>query len=248
MRSFGAYLIVAAAALLAGPPVAAHAETNACYCEIGDEPVSEQGFFRAGCEIWLTQQKNCTSKQIVPQNHSYMNELKERPANRLTVGYVGHWASSQQMVRYLETSILPTIDAHGISVTLDNTACRAMNDLFLLQSYMTDISLPQGKELVVRGNQAISVGLWDIILGKSHNFQATLRKYSQNRPDIVYPLCKTYEGKPCLKEYQGDETAICLEGKNRIVLSCAAAHSKVEQNDPYVKFNQRNRFVWKRSF
>lgn len=225
----------------------------ACFCEIGNEPENQQPFFKMGCKIWLSRQNNCATQEIIPQNSDYSEKLLELNAKgiepkKMNIGYVGHWDSSRSLIKYLDLKIVPVMNLFNISASVDNTACKAMEDLIWVRDHLNSVSIPKNSVLHVKGNQVVSVGVWDAVLGKSPNLGAVVRKYSANEADIQFPLCKHFENKPCVAFLQGQESGYCIEGDKTYPLTCVRAHKETSIPDPTVKSSEKNMFVWKRQW
>lgn len=161
--------------------------SKCCYCEIGNYPQNQQSFFKMGCNLWLGSQKNCDVKEIVPQNSRYDQMDLQCKNGDLVVGYVGHWGSSYETVDYLQRTIVPVIKNQNVSVKVDNTACLSMSSPKVVFDFVKSLNLPEGKNLSVVGNQVISIGKWDTLLGSSINFGAMV---SADKEEIQYPSCK----------------------------------------------------------
>lgn len=191
-----------------------------CYCEIGQYPENQQGFFKMGCNIWLAAQKNCDVKEIVPQNTNYSEGDLQCKGGDLVVGYVGHWGSSYETVRYLANRIVPAMQKHGVSVEVDNTACLAMSQPHTVLDYVKGLGLPENQSLSVSGNQVLSIGKWDAVLGDSVNFGA---KVSSTQSAVMYPLCKRFRGYNCIGQIQLQNFGTCMEEDGQLKkLGCCA--------------------------
>ncbi len=209
-----------------------------CFCEIGDLPASQQSFFKMGCNMWLKTQKNCDVKAVVPQNANYADMNLSCRNGEMSVGYVGHWESSYQTVNYLQRSIVPAIKNHNVSVQVNNTACRSMSAPDDVFKFVKGLALPTGKSLSVVGNQVLSVGKWDILLGSSINFIAGA---SSNKDSVQYPSCKSFKDRPCMQQIQQNESAVCIAGnKKQTQLTCCG----VEEMSMGESSQMQLKFVW----
>jgi hypothetical protein len=202
-----------------------------CYCEIGDGPANEIGFFKLGCNMWLAKQNDCAFKQTVEQNYPYAdistNDLVCANGGTMNVGYVGHWSGSKETVTYLKKILLPAIRRHAMTINFDNTACKAMQDPNMVQSFIVRERLPNGTALNARGNQVDSIGLWEKVFGKSPNFWAIA---STDHPNVQYPDCASFENMNCMQNVQLNEKAVCKSnshgGKLR-TLACTEVKTRI---------------------
>jgi len=206
-----------------------------CYCEIGDQPTSQQGFFRTGCKIWLGDQKDCDTKEIVAQNTNYSAMDLKCDGGTMAVGYVGHWGSSSEMVGYLDDVIVPAMQKHHLSVNVENTACSAMNYPAAIVDFIKGLRLPPGQTLSVSGNQVESIGVWDHVLGKRINFMASISSIDEK---VTYPSCKQYEGYNCVQQVQSGQPATCAEkdGSTKVLYCCGVTSDFTRANS--------QKFIW----
>lgn len=202
--------------LISSFSVYSYAGTKACYCETGNYPSEQVGFFQTGCTLWLNSQKNCSTKATVPQGTDYMQIQTARSTTSLSIGYVGHWSSVYETISYIKTYVLPLMSQKKMSVSIDNTACRSMSNPEAMLDFVKSLKLSDSS-LEVRGNQAISVGKWDIF-GKSLNFTAAV---SSKKSEVIYPSCRSYEDSPCLAQFQMGESGKCLNINKKVqTLTC----------------------------
>ncbi|MBC7370084.1 MAG: hypothetical protein H7326_00875, partial [Bdellovibrionaceae bacterium] len=173
------------AMLFVGQVVGSSASANtACICEMGTEPANQHAGFSAGCSIWLKQQKDCGTIQKVDQGVDYRALNIDPTADTIKIGYVGHWYHSQQLVSYLSLTIAPLMSARAVSVSIDNAACRAMNNPQIVFDYVKGMNLPAAQTLSVRGFQTESMGKWDVVFGKDMSVPAEV---SSTAEQIAYP-------------------------------------------------------------
>lgn len=184
---------------------------KACFCETGAWPDSQKLMFQMGCEIWLARQPACNQKKVVLEDTNYLNINLTKSTRAVTIGYVGHWDNSKHFVDYLSASILPFMHTTGISVFVDNTACDAMNDPESVSVFLNQQKFLKSQSLVARGNQATSIGTWDVILPSSENFTAEV---SSQLDHVIYPSCDDYETRACFESYQKGEKGICIKTNN----------------------------------
>ncbi len=190
-----------------------HRPYKSCYCEVGNWPANQKDLFIIGCQIWLNRQVDCNVKEIVNEDTNYLLTKMPSTTSTLSVGYVGHWDSSKHFVDYLAASILPVMRKKNISAQIDNTACDAMHDPEEVFAYLKTLNIPKSISLTAKGNQAISVSTWDVILPSSDNFTALV---STNVDHIIFPPCRNYLHHSCLRGIQTHETGRCLDESNQL--------------------------------
>lgn len=223
---------------------------KACFCEFGAEPAAQSPAFRVGCEMWFATQDSCSIHRVVPQGTDYSRQSLPEGTTELSIGYVGHWSDSRELIEYLRRSIVPLLD-RGYSVSLDNSACRGMNRPDTVADFVASLRLRRGQHLDIKGNQTISVGQWDVVFGKGANFWA---KVSSRRPGVVeYPDCAAFLGKNCLIQAQENENGTCRGTRSFETLRCcyhSDSHSTAgqlqdtiwqppENCEPYKKSTER---------
>ncbi len=192
--------------------------SKACYCETGVWPSSQTKLFAIGCEIWLRRQSHCNLKKVILEDTSYLSLQKPVSTQSLNIGYVGHWDDSKHFIDYLANSILPFMRASGNSVFVDNTACDAMNSPEIVSVFLNEQKFGDHQNLTARGNQATSIGTWDVILPSSDNFTAEV---SSSVDHVIYPDCSLYEGQSCFESYQKGESGTCsAPGEKKLILTC----------------------------
>jgi hypothetical protein len=187
--------------------------TKSCFCETGNWPANQKKLFQIGCKVWLARQSGCAAKEIVDEDTNYLRKALPAQTDLLSVGYVGHWDNSKHFVDYLTRSILPVMRERNLSAEIDNTACDAMHDPEQVFNLLKSLELPQTKFLTAKGNQAISVGTWDVILPSSDNFVAEV---SSKVDHIIFPSCRDYHHYSCLKDIQTHETGRCLDQQQHL--------------------------------
>lgn len=212
-----------------------------CFCEIGNYPSNQQGFFQVGCDAWLSEQKGCSVKKIVAQDTNYAGLIASGQAGvsyggELAIGYVGHWGSSEEMVGYLMRSVTPALKNWGVSVTVDNTACSAMNRPEVVNAYVQSLNLPSTQKLEVKGVQLTSIGMWEKFIPSRSNFWASV---SSKSPAVTYPKCNYYEGSNCMAMVQAGMDATCDRKGEKIQLTCC----EVKKN-PYSTISGGKQWVW----
>lgn len=181
---------------------------NICVCQTGAEPVSEIKFFKAGCSAWLKVQR-CDERKMVSINDDLDALLKNSEnGGTLKLGYVGHWSSSNQTNHFLKERIIPLSKKKNMNVNIDNSACSAMSDAFIVQDLLTKAK-EEGLQtkITFKGNQAISLGLWNWFIGFTYNLPATASTEFQN---AKFPKCEEFENKSCSESFQDKENGFCV--------------------------------------
>jgi hypothetical protein len=199
-----------------------------CFCEVGTDPANQMGFFKKGCQLWLNMQKNCDSKEIVPERTQY--QFRDLKCDNLAIGYVGHWSSALETAIYLRDFIAPTMQKFALkNVVVDNTACSGMNNPEIVSTVVHSIPLNPGQRLEVVGNQADSIGMWEVILGPSYNFWA---RVESDKPGITFPSCRQFEDRPCLTNVQYGQGGRCVDrsGQLKSLKCCTVVENRGETN------------------
>ncbi len=223
-------------------------DNDLCVCQTGTYPTNQVGFFRLGCRMWNAG-NSCGKKLIVPETESLSRILSQNPGTRsLKVGFVGHWSSAAQSVDFLRRSIVPAMRNNDVSVEIDNTACLATDNPFIIANYLRFLG-PIGTRIKFRGNQAISTGLWDRTLPGKHNFWATI---SGETLEVDFPTCAEFENRGCLGVVQREGRGICRDENSgeHVTLRC-----QFERNTQVIPANgdnaeqtvEQSQYLWKRS-
>jgi hypothetical protein len=213
---------------------------DSCFCETGNFPQNEIKYFKLGCQIWLSEQANCTNQEIVPTGTSYVDRRMASEPGQVNIGYVGHWASAGQLVNYLKDTVKPLLDS-GLSVSIDNTACLSMDQPEKVLSYVESLQLPANQELKIKGNQANSIGEWEALVGSGFNFWA---KVTSGRNEIEFPNCDDFEHYACLKRYQLNHHGRCLDSRgNLIQLTCCQVAADSEIEPAYYQWEQKENCI-----
>jgi len=222
-------------------------ENDLCICQTGTEPQNEVKFFKLGCKVWHMG-KSCGKKMTVSFDRSLDEILAENPsAKKINVSYVGHWSSAYESVQFLDYTIAPLIRKHDVSVTIDNTACLATDNPFVIVNYLKSLPDVAGR-IEFKGNQAISTGLWDKALSGKNNFWA---KISGEKLDVTFPGCRDFESKGCMGAFQSNETGVCFDEKSEkhVFLRCEEGERTVTRMDSSGKRASKVKekyFSWKR--
>lgn len=218
------------------PPATAAPQRDLCVCEAGTFPANEIKYFRMGCKQWLKNQSNCLNQRIVEHGQDYVSTLTTLNITHLRIGYVGHWSSARQTLLDLETRLIPAIQVAQSSLTIDNTACKSLDDPELVHNYIRSLRLSESRLIQIRGNQTDSLGKWDEIFGSRVNFTAEV---STTQPQVQFPSCKRYQNYPCFQQYQLGQSGRCLDRQNQIEsLICC------KQQVPGGEGGTQDRYVW----
>jgi len=193
-----------------------------CLCQTGIKPSSEVHWFKKGCKMWLAKQKSCDSKKVISiDKDSNIDSALECEDGNIKLGYVGHWGSSAQLVKYLKQTLIPTAKYYNSAIDYDQTACTSMDNPRVIERFFETLNLDV--LLSVKGNQVTSTGMWDDVLPHKTNFWAKIN--SQDKL-VEYPTCKSFRNKTCFGKYQKNETGICLNEDEQVELKC----TKVSRN------------------
>jgi hypothetical protein len=214
----------------------AAASTKACFCEVGSKPENQVRAFSLGCSMWLRTQKNCVSKQKVSEGTDYSRLNLPLGTSDVSIGYVGHWFNSGETVIYLQNVVTPLMKQKNVSVTIDNTACKAMENPLQVLDHVKRLRLQDHQSLVIRGNQVNSVGKWDIILGSNFNFYAIVSSITR---EITYPRCKGFQNGACLPKVQLNEVGTCVDknGQQAQLRCCKVRKGPIDRSSI-------DRFAW----
>jgi hypothetical protein len=199
-----------------------------CICETFKGIAKERPFYELGCNLWLSRQLGC-NKKILRQFEGTTDENLvtykplEVPAEceggRLRLGYVGHWSSTLQSLRYLQNNVIPAMKKYDVDIDIDNTACTSMQVGEVFSKIKNNLGIPRGKTLRFRGNQVTSIGEWQSIdpLVKA-NVPAV---WDSRREGIEYPSCKNFSNQPCIHMQVGSFIRCRhLQTKNVQLLQC----------------------------
>ena len=169
---------------------------SCCICQTGSWPSYQVPFFAVGCVQWLTKQKDCSEKKILPFDENQL-ELPHRCQNTVVnLGYIGHWEGSIKMARFLISAVFPAMKKNNVSVEIDNTACMAMQTPSVLvetvKAYRAEMA---PNYLRVGGNQTLSIGMWDDYFWGQGNSTAIYDSRFKNV--VVYRQCSEMVGRNC---------------------------------------------------
>lgn len=203
-------------------------ETALCICQTGEKGVRfvpdslagvEKFFFKEGCDVWLNNQMNCNSKKVLSINDNLLDYIPEDSNEKvLKLGFVGHFIGAYYMNERVTKELPEIIREKDMSIQLDDTSCSLM-DYRGSVTGIDSIDIPKNRELVVKGNQVISIGTWsDIIPGFEHaNPHMTI---SSKTGEFVFPQCRDFIGKRCLGVVQGNEYAECNDNNEHEKIRC----------------------------
>lgn len=184
-----------------------------CICQTGSAPSNQIGFFKVGCTQWNATQR-CDKKIIVDQAESLEKIIGAMPeVKTVKLGYVGHWGSSRQTVEFLNEQVVPAIKEHKVSFNIDNTACLATNNPFVIKNYLSELDKEIASNIFFRGNQVVSTGGWDSFLPQKTNLWSTISGETQ---EVTFPSCQSFAGRACIGAFQEKAHGICFDReKNR---------------------------------
>ena len=210
-------LIVAASISYADICICQYPDLDAKY---GDANKGEITFYRAGCNLWLAMEKGCRLKRIANINKDLKPFLSKKIKNRETVrlGFVGHWSSSNELIRYLDGVVEPLLKRFRNSFMIDNTACYAMESPQKVYDHIKKYAITKGHYLRVKGNQTTSISMWQTLSANTvkGNFFAVA---DSRKVAASYPYCSAYHKKRCTK-YQRRESASCIKDGKKLELTC----------------------------
>ena len=186
------------------------AEQDLCICQTGIRPSSQLPFFKIGCRLWNLAQK-CNEKLTISVNDSIEDILSSRPqVKAIKLGYVGHWGSADEAVDFLHDKIMPSIIKYNVHFDIHNTACLSTDNPYDILNYLKSIG-KYAANINFKGNQAVSLGIWDSVLPGKNNFWANIDGGDLN---VTYPNCTEYENKTCAGMFQDNEKGICYDDTN----------------------------------
>jgi len=190
---------------------------DVCVCQTGASPEYQIPFFQLGCIMWLAT-KSCNKKEMISVRDDISNEIpKESEGHTLHLGYVGHWGSSSQLIRFVENNVAPVIKEKDMSLKLDNTACNAMDDPELVKEYVDTRGLANpGRTIELKGNQTISIGGWNAVTFGDANLNAIVKNKKQKS---ILPQCKEFKNEFCVGLFQEMEVGRCVDknGKEKLL-------------------------------
>ncbi len=124
------------------------------------------------------------------------------------LGYVGHWGSSNQLINFIEDNVAHVLKEKDMSLKLDNTACNAMDRPELVKAYVDGRKLvSDDKTIEVKGNQTISIGMWNSLTFGDANLNAIITNKNQKS---ILPSCNKFENEFCIGEFQNMQVGRCI--------------------------------------
>jgi hypothetical protein len=225
-------------------------QANVCICQYPKEDAKygggyrgEIGFYKMGCALWILSEGRCRKKKVIDINMSldpYLNKVL-KPQEKVKIGFVGHWSSSEEFIEYLQSDIEPLLKKYDSSFEVENTACSSMDEPAKVQDYLTGLQLNENKYINVEGSQTTSIGMWDKL---SIGFRkADLIANGDSRGlKNVYPLCKKFINRRCTG-FQEGETGYCQSdsGVNRKLI----CHGKIKTKlNSKLKLKQFKRWLY----
>jgi len=229
----------------------ASAFADICICQypkknsrFGAGYTGEIGFYKMGCAAWLLSETKCRKEKIIDINKSlepYLDQ-KIRYNEKIRIGFVGHWSSSRELVRYLSADIVPLMTKYNIPIEVDNTACSGMSDPESVQAYLETVQKSDESYLRVEASQVTSIGMWDKL---SISFRkADLVAYGDTRGgDNMYPKCEVFHRKRCTG-FQSREIGKCVDENGQIKkLVCHGVIKKKKNGDYKLKKKKRWLFL-----
>jgi hypothetical protein len=203
----------------------------------------EIGFYKMGCGAWLLSQTKCRKEKIIDINETlepYLNE-RLRSNEKIRIGFVGHWSSSDELVDYLDNDIVPLMQKYNSPIEVDNTACDGMNDPQSVQDYLATLKTQKDSYLSVQGSQTTSIGMWDKL---SISFRkADLIAYADTRGNRdIYPKCEIFHKKRCTG-FQYREVGKCTDSEGVTKELICHGTIKKKKNGNY-KLKKKKRWLY----
>lgn len=213
---------------------------DVCICQypkedarFGEGVRGEIGSYKMGCALWLIKEKDCRREKIMSINRPLEPFLSRvlRNTEKVRVGYVGHWSSSEEMVGYLKSDIEPLRQKFQVPFVITNTACLAMENAHIVQDYVKTIPSSDKAYLAVEGTQTTSIGVWDEVI--PHKRKADLIASVDSRQLApVYPHCKEFLRKGCTA-FQEAEKGFCSEDDGSLSSLICYREIKEKANGEY---------------
>jgi hypothetical protein len=182
--------------------------------EYGGAPVSEIFWHKMGCSIWNDRQKTCRIRTTMAIDEDLEGFLEQhhQDGEKVKIGYVGHWSSSNETVGYLNDEISPLVQKFNGDFYINNTACLSMKEPQKVKKAIDAIPRTQDQKIVFKGTQTVSIGIFDDIT--LHLKKADLwSRVSTEDNEISYPKCSAYRYKSCTG-YQNFAVGTCLNHKD----------------------------------
>lgn len=198
--------------------ISASAYADVCICQYPKKDAKygrgfkkEVFFYKMGCAAWLITEKECRKQKIIDINKplsSYLDKVLKQD-EKIRLGYVGHWKSSNALISFLKKEVEPLMGKYRSPILVDNTACLAMNDAEKVQRYLDSIPSTESLYMSVKGNQTTSIGMWDkLSVGYR---KADLVAYADSRgTSFNYPACNVFLEKRCTA-FQNKDVGYCTD-------------------------------------
>lgn len=224
------------------------AMADVCICQFpredakfGDGYKNEVFAYKMGCKLWLAQEKKCRKRKTIDINESLNSYLDEhiRSNEKIRLGYVGHWSSSNELIDYLRDLIEPIRLKYRTPILIENTGCSSMDKPEIVQEYLSSIPFGSESYIKVIGNQTTSIGMWD---KASFAFRkADLIATADSRfTSPIFPSCDEYKNRRCTG-YQKGEKGFCVnQDKELKELICLGKVVKKK----YSTYKQKNSKYW----
>ncbi len=191
-----------------------------CACEKGKNQ-NEKFFFKTGCDLWLRTKKCDTKKVVYRKPTQKLSQFLPTPkaGDIYELSYVGGWNNFSQTIRYVDSQVVPLAQKKGVDVRFDNTGSRPMADPEAVQEYLMNLSIPSGSQILIKGSQVDSLGMWDELFYRKYNFYAYASTQWTNPKFLP---CEKIENKVCSAAYQADQRGRCYDGniKRLVWLYC----------------------------
>ncbi len=163
--------------------------------------------------MWMAQ-RSCSTKTVVDRkpHESLASHLPNiSKGDQIEVGFVGHWLDYWWTLAYLDKHIVPLAKKNRVSVVYDNTACSVMSNPEHVQGYLLTLDIPKNSQIVVKGSQGLSMGMWDSIFWGTANFYAFA---STEWKSPRFLPCDYIEDKIC-SSFQGGEKGRCNDSQKK---------------------------------
>ena len=199
------------------------ANTDCCICETGQNNAAgdkasaiESMMFKKGCQIVLNKKNNCATKVIQSTDKKSLHIPTTCHGQNIDLSYVGHWDSSavqvhDAMFKYYDNVLLPVSMIFNVDIKYDNTACLSASDhslKMIMQDRLDNIefiklleatgssteSVDNKKNIIIKGYQSVSVGVWGEVI---KNFDNVWAEIDTKKLEIKYPFCSSYIGNTC---------------------------------------------------
>lgn len=219
-----------------------------CVCQTGSEPLNQVKAFKAGCAVWLAA-RSCDERKIVSVSADLEKTIPEAfNDGTIKLGYVGHWSSSSETKDFLNKSIVPLAEKRNLDFIIDNTACDGMSNAFEVQDYLIDLKNKGFKNKIeFKGNQVVSLGIWNNLLGNTFNLFAGA---STDSVKTKFPVCSSFLNQKCSRLFQENNSGLCVNESHELeLLTCQMNTREIVENNSEIGETTRTskRFEWVKS-